>query len=542
MTDVSPSVSTMTSLQSSDHSDLVLEALQSRSPHDLLILGADTSRRTHSDSLWIFSPLVRSLLGSLQNLQNNLLILPDFSSEDIKTGLAVLEGRQGQDLVFNCRTRDLLETLGVDLTTTRSPTTLVNTVEESQTSGRVGEILKEDEIDELLGTSDDEETIFTETLPNKEAGEETDDNDEENVDQNELRMYQDLSDSDNDDDDDENEKEQTMKTSIEPSEADCKEGSVELPIKMENVDPNFELIENILAEEQNLAHRSEKDIFQRKSSILKLDNIATESRPENFENDEMMDLESFNIVEETTEVAGDCTDRDREEDSETQIPEIGVSQPNIQKAKKQEIEKLLIFENDKWKCGACQKRFLLKAYLRKHVEIHVSGLSYSCKLCTETFKTRNRLDQHTFFNHGSGKRKIKMLTEKEDNTVKETREEAGDCTDQDRELDIETQIPEESKNIGVSQPIVDSFKSKQQKKQEIKELLVFENDRWKCRFCQKEFLSKRNLKIHAELHVSGLSYPCEHCTETFSTSSRLGQHKFHNHSNESSLMLPKIWQ
>ena len=116
MTDVSPSVSTMTSLQSSDHSELVLEALQSRSPHDLLVLGADTTRRTHSESLWIFSPLVRSLLGSLQTLQASpLLILPDFSSEDIKTGLAVLEGRQGEDLVFNYKTRDLLETLGVDL-------------------------------------------------------------------------------------------------------------------------------------------------------------------------------------------------------------------------------------------------------------------------------------------------------------------------------------------------------------------------------------------------------------------------------------------
>ena len=112
-----------------------MEALQSRSPADLVILGADTSRRTHSDSLWIFSPLVRSLLGSLQTLQTSpLLILPDFSSEDIKTGLAVLEGRQGEDLVFNYKTRDLLETLGVDLTSTESPATKVNTGEAEEIS------------------------------------------------------------------------------------------------------------------------------------------------------------------------------------------------------------------------------------------------------------------------------------------------------------------------------------------------------------------------------------------------------------------------
>ena len=123
----------MPSLQFSPHSALVLEALESRdNTSDLVILGADTSRRTHSDSLWIFSPLVRSLLGSLPSLQNNLLILPDFSSEDIKTGLAVLEGRQGEDLVFSYKTRALLETLGVELTTTQSPATKVNTGEQEQ--------------------------------------------------------------------------------------------------------------------------------------------------------------------------------------------------------------------------------------------------------------------------------------------------------------------------------------------------------------------------------------------------------------------------
>ena len=80
----------------------------------------DNSRRTHTDILWIFSPLVRSVLGSLPSLQDNLLILPDFSSEEIKTALALLQGREGEDLVFDFKTRALLETIGVDLTNTHS--------------------------------------------------------------------------------------------------------------------------------------------------------------------------------------------------------------------------------------------------------------------------------------------------------------------------------------------------------------------------------------------------------------------------------------
>ena len=149
------------------HSEQVVSAVESRGEHDLLILGQYySSRRTHTDSLWIFSPLVRSILGSLPSLQNNILILPDFSSEEIKTALTVLEGRKGEDLKFNSKTRDLLETLGVDLTSTQtqSQANKVKTREEES----LGEILVENEIDELLYSSDDEETpqSSTEEFPN----------------------------------------------------------------------------------------------------------------------------------------------------------------------------------------------------------------------------------------------------------------------------------------------------------------------------------------------------------------------------------------
>ena len=36
---------------------------------------------SHSDSLWIVSPFVRSIIGSLNNVEENLLIIPDFSNE-----------------------------------------------------------------------------------------------------------------------------------------------------------------------------------------------------------------------------------------------------------------------------------------------------------------------------------------------------------------------------------------------------------------------------------------------------------------------------
>ena len=68
---------------------------------------------SHSDSLWILSPLIRSIIDSLGNIRDNQIILPDFSHEDIKTGLEIIEGNKGEVLTFNSSIKNLLETLGI---------------------------------------------------------------------------------------------------------------------------------------------------------------------------------------------------------------------------------------------------------------------------------------------------------------------------------------------------------------------------------------------------------------------------------------------
>jgi len=49
-----------------------------------------------------------------------------------------------------------------------------------------------------------------------------------------------------------------------------------------------------------------------------------------------------------------------------------------------------------WQCSACSKVSRTKANLRKHVEIHITGLSFSCKFCEKVYKTKNSLNAHTY--------------------------------------------------------------------------------------------------------------------------------------------------
>ena len=105
----------MVCFQSEKHSLQILDVLQKKTRNgcEIFLSGNDNSR-SQSDSLWILSPLIRSIIDSLGNIRDNLIILPDFSYEDIKTGLEITEGNKGEVLTFSSSTKHLLETLGID--------------------------------------------------------------------------------------------------------------------------------------------------------------------------------------------------------------------------------------------------------------------------------------------------------------------------------------------------------------------------------------------------------------------------------------------
>ena len=49
----------------------------------------------------------------------------------------------------------------------------------------------------------------------------------------------------------------------------------------------------------------------------------------------------------------------------------------------------------------------------------------------------------------------------------------------------------------------------------IKELLIKEEDYFKCTACGKISKDSSNMKRHAEVHIEGLSYECQICNSTF---------------------------
>ena len=60
----------------------------------------------------------------------------------------------------------------------------------------------------------------------------------------------------------------------------------------------------------------------------------------------------------------------------------------------QVYRKLILKEDGIFKCIVCEKTMGHKASMERHVEIHVTGLSYDCKHCGETLRTRDALKNH----------------------------------------------------------------------------------------------------------------------------------------------------
>ena len=72
----------------------------------------------------------------------------------------------------------------------------------------------------------------------------------------------------------------------------------------------------------------------------------------------------------------------------------------------------------------------------------------------------------------------------------------------------------------------ESFASVEEIDQKLAEYIVREDGIFSCGFCGKSGVkTKQNLISHMEIHIEGLSYPCQSCDKTFKTRATLASHK-----------------
>ena len=60
-----------------------------------------------------------------------------------------------------------------------------------------------------------------------------------------------------------------------------------------------------------------------------------------------------------------------------------------------EIEKLYNKTDGVWSCLTCAFTNVKRSNIKRHVEVHIDGLSYMCNYCPKEFRSKNLLDTHT---------------------------------------------------------------------------------------------------------------------------------------------------
>ena len=78
-------------------------------------------------------------------------------------------------------------------------------------------------------------------------------------------------------------------------------------------------------------------------------------------------------------------------------------------------------------------------------------------------------------------------------------------------------VPQEGKNVY------------EEAKRAVDDILKKDGDNWVCKVCYKSSKKSCDLRRHAEVHIEGLSFPCQLCGDTFRSRIQLLNHKQRKH-------------
>ena len=65
----------------------------------------------------------------------------------------------------------------------------------------------------------------------------------------------------------------------------------------------------------------------------------------------------------------------------------------------EKFQELIVFADKMFICTVCEKTMSHRGSMRRHLETHLTGLSYKCNICDKTFRLNNSLANHKSLSH-----------------------------------------------------------------------------------------------------------------------------------------------
>ena len=140
-------------------------------------------------------------------------------------------------------------------------------------------------------------------------------------------------------------------------------------------------------------YQEEIDLFLESAQKLKIHGLTQKLQEDAFVENEGIKiiLESGSNLRKEDDISN-VTSEQEVTFIQKETPEERIDSPNVKHASI--YDEYVTKCEAGWKCSFCGKTATTRSNINLHVEIHIEGLSFPCKICNMSFKSRNILYRH----------------------------------------------------------------------------------------------------------------------------------------------------
>ena len=126
------------------------------------------------------------------------------------------------------------------------------------------------------------------------------------------------------------------------------------------------------------------------------ENLVQDSDSEKVENAEeslIRDMNTYSSIE-----------KSRPPRKNVPEPKIALPSKSIDSANSEvdtKFSELIVREENMYRCTVCERTMKIRSDMSRHLETHLSGLSYECPMCGKSFRSTNSLKNHKSVYHRS---------------------------------------------------------------------------------------------------------------------------------------------